>query len=62
MAMLVVDLLEAVQIEHQHAQRMTVALGARNFTRQAFLAEAPVRECRQGIARGQTVKFFRTEL
>src|SRR5487761_752642 len=61
MTMLVVDLLEAVQVEHQHAQRMAVALGARYFACQSLLAEAAVGKRRERIARGQTMKFFRAD-
>ena len=57
-AKFVVDGLEGIQIEHENAQGMAVALGAGDFGFEAFAAQAAVREPGERVARGQAMKFL----
>src|SRR5262245_33793888 len=56
MAHRVVDLLEAIDVEHDAAERLALALGARDFAGDALLAPAAIREAGQRIGGGELLE------
>ena len=62
MAVGVVDLLETVQVQREHGQRVSLALRASHFGGQALLRKAPVIQASQWINHGEITEKVRMAL
>src|SRR6266849_6649723 len=62
MAVHVVDLLEIVQIQGEHSQGMSPALGARHLRGEALHSKTAIVQARQRINHGEIAKNFRMPL